>query len=352
MKPVPVPPTTPPHLVARLDATSASGMGHAIRVDAVLREISRPFRLSVIGRGEALGHFFPDARCLGPEAVQAGQPWEAGLAALRPDLLLIDVPRALEVRWDVLRASYAGSIALIDDWGGPLDADLIVNGTVLDAYHHYPALHAGGKVLAGPDHALLRPAFRHARWREPDGANLVVVVGGGERAAEWARWLASQAPWPDMPVTLVVGAAFPGLPELAESLASGQIALRVGIPGEALAGLLAQASLALTTGGMIVYECLALGTPLVFFPQLQDLLPEAEWFAARGVGLSLGYAGGFDAAAIRAAVTNLLANAAARQAMSRRQRTLLDGRGASRAAAAIEELLDQAGKGEGRWEGR
>lgn len=343
MKPAPA--AHLPHLVARLDATHESGMAHAIRVDAILREIARPFSLTVIGRGEPLAQFFPDATRLDPDAVQAGQPWESGLAALRPDLLLIDLPRALAVRWDGLRAAYHGKIALIDDWGGAVDADLIINGTVLDAYHHYPAARAGATILTGPRHALLRPAFQRCRWREPARENLVVVVGGGERAADWAGFLARQMPWPDMPATLVVGAAFPRLAELAALAASEKFTLRVGLSGDELARLLAQASLALTTGGMIVYECLALGTPLLFFPQLHDLLPEAEWFAARGVGRSLGYEGGFDAEWVRAEVAALLTDAAERQAMSKRQRALIDGLGASRAAAAIEDLLDLAEAG-------
>lgn len=342
---MPAPTAKLPHLVARLDATHESGMAHAIRVNAILREMARPHRLTVIGRGEPLQRFFPDAARLDPDAMEAGRPWESALAALRPDLLLIDLPRALAVRWAALRAAYSGKIALIDDWGGAVDADLIINGTVLDAYHHYPAAHPGATILAGPRYALLRPAFQRCRWREPAGENLVVVVGGGERAAEWACFLARQTPWPAVPVTMVVGATFPRGPELAALAASGNITLRAGIAGDELAGLLAQASLALTTGGMIVYECLALGTPLLFFPQLHDLLPEAEWFAARGVGRSLGHEGGFDAGAVRAGVAALLADAAARQAMSQRQRSLLDGLGARRAAASIEALLGLAEAG-------
>jgi len=342
---MPAPTSRVPHLVARLDATHESGMAHAIRVNAILREMARPHRLTVIGRGEPLQRFFPDAARLDPAAVRVGLPWESALEALRPDLLLIDLPRALAVRWEALRASYSGKIALIDDWGGAVDADLIINGTVLDAYHHYPAAHAGATILAGPRYALLRSAFQRYRWRQPARENLVVVVGGGERAAEWACFLARQAPWPAVPATMVVGAAFPRWPELAALAASGNITLRAGIAGDELAGLLAQASLALTTGGMIVYECLALGAPLLFFPQLHDLLPEAEWFAAQAVGRSLGYEGGFDAGVVRAEVAALLADTAARQTMSQRQRSLLDGLGARRAAASIESLLDRAEAG-------
>ena len=167
---MPAPTTNLPHLVARLDATHESGMAHAIRVNAILREMARPHRLTVIGRGEPLQRFFPDAARLDPDAVGAGRPWESAVAALRPDLLLIDLPRALEVRWAALRAAYAGKIALIDDWGGAVDADLIINGTVLDAYHHYPAARAGATILAGPRYALLRPAFRRCLWRSSAAA--------------------------------------------------------------------------------------------------------------------------------------------------------------------------------------
>jgi len=58
-------------------------------------------------------------------------------------------------------------VIALDDEGGELMADLVINGTVPDNYHFYPALRPGGKALTGPFYTLLHAAFGATPWRDP-----------------------------------------------------------------------------------------------------------------------------------------------------------------------------------------
>jgi spore coat polysaccharide biosynthesis predicted glycosyltransferase SpsG len=137
---------------------------------------------------------------------------------------------------------------------------------------------------------------------------------------------------------MVVGAAFPDRTALALACAQHGVALESDIAAERLAQLLSQSALALITGGMIVYEAVAAGVPAVVYPQMENLVAEANWFAARGAVVNLG-AGGMDARPLAGAVAALLTDRGERQAMSRRMNEIGDGQGMLRAARAIGTLL-------------
>lgn len=107
-----------------------------------------------------------------------------------------------------------------------------------------------------------------------------------------------------------------------------------------MAEIFAATSVALITGGMVVYEALASGIPAVVFPQEKNLIPETRWLASKGAVLSLGFDGGMDMNRVSEAVSRLLDDKHLSSDMSQRQRSLIDGRGMARAAKAISELLE------------
>ena len=325
-------------VLLRLDAGHAVGLGHAVRARALLEALGRPLDLVVAGRGEALAAQFPAAR-----HVPCGAGGDADLADLvareSPDLVLVDLPHLPESGWRALRGA-GRPVAAVDDEGGAVVADLVINGTVLDRYHHYPALPPGARLLCGADYTLLRPAFGQTAWEAGAARGVVAVAGGGA----WADLLAG--PTLDRagggPVRLVVGPACPGVEALAARAARHGVVLRQGLSPSALAGALARARVALVTGGMVLYEAMAVGVPAVVFPQMPNLPPEADWFAARGAVRTLGDEGGMDEARLAAEVTALLGDEAAARAQSRAARALVDGRGLARAALALGTLLTEA----------
>lgn len=325
-------------LLLRLDATHETGMGHAVRVRHLIDHLKTPLRLALAGRGETLRDLFPEATLrhqVTPEALA-----EAA-TAVRAKAWLNDTPVFHADEWRHM--DLPGII--LDDFGGDYPADLVINGTVLPQYHRYPMLATGGQVLCGGEYALLHPAFGELAWRAPAAPRVVMVIGGGERALAWARRLFSGeidfAAWGE--VSALFGRAFPAFPEIAARAAELGVTARQGLPSQELANVLAGASVALITGGMALYECMALGVPSVVFPQLRNLEAEAAWFAAHDCALDLGYDGGMDLSRVTTQVTALLTDHAMAARLSRNARGVIDGQGLGRAAAAIDTFLARLG---------
>jgi len=325
-------------VLVRVDADDRVGCAHAVRTSALLNMIRMPLQLTVVGAGAALAAFFPQAQI---EPAPASFPELSKLVSEQgQDAIFIDLPPEAGWPWASLRALQR-PIITIDDTGGDVVADLVLNGTVLDAYHNYPCMSEGARALVGVRYALIRPEFSRVRWRHPQERSVIIVVGSGKHAREWSFALASGAiEWSRWGKTsMVVGAAFSEFTALTKSCQGAGINLSRGLSARDLAALLARSSLALTTGGMIVYEALAVGVPTVVFPQIGNLVPEANWFAAMGCVRNLGFDGGMDMTKVTLEVDAVLHDHSLARMLSDRARSIVDGRGMERAAAAMADLL-------------
>ncbi|HMA50113.1 MAG TPA: hypothetical protein VKP60_10195 [Magnetospirillaceae bacterium] len=321
-------------ILVRLDAGEA-GLGHAVRTSGLLAQLDPRPEIVLAGQGDGLEAWFPEAKRLdstGPE------PLAALCRTERPDAILLDLPRYEPDLFVALRGTGIPVIC-IDDWGGCVEADLVINGTVIDAYHQYPRLPAGAEALTGGAYTLIRPAFGQTSWTDPDTARTVIVIGSGDRARDWAHLLIEDdhAGWG--PVTMIVGNAFRERAAFAESAARRGVELRGGLDAATLAFCLSQATVALITGGMVVYEAMAVGVPSVVFPQLDNLVIEAEFLSAAGCILDLGFEGGMSMPDVATSVDTLLSDRSLRRTMSRKQNALVDGKGMERAARAISQFL-------------
>ncbi len=329
------------HILVRVDANHEIGLAHAIRVSAILELLKLPHRLTVAGAGELITDFFPGQR-LFPVNIGSHNAFLSLIDRSRPDLILVDHPRPGHNFWHEI-SMCAGDIPVvsIDDEGGEVDADLVINGTVLDQYHHYPLLRPQASLLLGREYALIRLVFGATPWRNPRESSVVIVVGSGDRARDWALHLMSGnidvSSWGK--VRMIVGRTFPDMARLRHDCDGLGVSLESGISGAGMAEALSQASVALITGGMIVYEALTVGAPAIVFPQIENLVPEAQWFAKKGCIVDLGYAGGTNSGLVSHAVSRLLSSPSKRIAMSSIQRATIDGRGMLRASKAIDGLL-------------
>jgi spore coat polysaccharide biosynthesis predicted glycosyltransferase SpsG len=112
-------------------------------------------------------------------------------------------------------------------------------------------------------------------------------------------------------------------------------------PRRGLAPELAGADVAVVGGGVSLYEACAMGVPSVALPVVNGQVPTVRAFAKRGAAIGLervvfnGGAGIRDAAARAVALLN---SPHQREALARRSTRLIDGQGASRAAAAIAAI--------------
>jgi spore coat polysaccharide biosynthesis predicted glycosyltransferase SpsG len=331
-------------MMFRVAASPRIGFGHLVRAVHLARAAGVEPLVSIRGGGNVEG----TARRLG------ATPLAGGAASLiRPGLalLVIDDPsRTAATPW--LRAARRAGVrvASIHDAGiAPLPSDLAIDGSV--GARRVPALGLGAAACRlGPAYAVLSPDLTRvaAGRREAPGrpGTVVIGLGGGRHAAAGAviarqlrSELARRPPARRPRVLLSLGLRVDGALAPAR-LPSGVTVVAPSRFREALAA----ASVAIVAGGTTLYEACALGTPAVAVPVVPgQRAPIRRVVRSRLAVATSGPAGAVGSArwartAVDAAL-GLLADPRRRDAMSRRGRAAVDGRGAERVAAAIATLL-------------
>ena len=252
-----------------VDSGPTIGLGHLSRSLLLLDALAR--------KGVTCRLFTADpaaADSLGRDA----EPLPDPLARLpRTDLAVCDSYRLVEQDFAALRGRCRLLAALDDTAERPLPVDIIINHNLYAGQLDYAALSAG-KVLAGPDYALVNDkvmaaAHRH-RAQSPDNA-VAISFGGTDDGARAAEVATALLPLTDARLDVIVAASRePGraIRDLARAH-PGRVVLHHGADVPAL---LACARLYLGAAGMMSFEAFAIGLILVVVPIAENQRPGAE----------------------------------------------------------------------------
>ena len=321
----------------RVDAAPGMGGGHVVRCLALAEALralgARCLFLSAAGSAESV----PALAAAGHELI-ALDPDEDALARLAAhagsvDWLVVD-HYGLDRRFESAARRIATRVMAIDDLADrPHDCDLLLDptpGRRADAYGGL--LGADVLVLAGPDFALLRPAFAArrrdalARRRARNPARRLLVACGSSDPADLTSKALEAVAALDLAPTVVLGAAAPHLAAVRARAAD----LRV--EPDDMADLMAEADLAIGAGGSSALERCCLGLPSLIAVIADNQAETAAALAARGAALDLGPVGPLGAEDIGEATARLARDGDARRAMATAAAQLCDGLGARRAA--------------------
>jgi hypothetical protein len=254
------------------------------------------------------------------------------LAARRPDVLVIDDPSAAAARPWCSAARQAGiPVASIHDLGTAFcGADLSIDGSIA----RLPGTPKSGAWLRGLRYAVLDDRLIARQRSVGPGAPVLIALGGGPRRSVARRLaVALRDARPDVRVRVAGGFA----PRDAEKI-DGVTWLG---PQPGLARELAGCAVAVTGGGISLYEAVTLGTPVVAWPVVEAQKPTVTAFANRGLGRAV-LPGRRRISRAVAAVLDII-DSGCRPAASARKHGL-DGRGARRVAAAVERLARARGR--------
>ncbi len=238
-----------------------------------------------------------------------------------PDVLLLDDPsRVAALEWRRAAARLRISVVSVHDLGTAFcGADLAIDGSLV-----LPRA-VNERLLAGPRFAILDRSVRQSRGANRDPGTVLIALGGGPRVGV-AVQLASaiRAARPTVRIRVAGGFAATGVPAMPGVTFLG--------PLDGLAPELARCAVAVTGGGVSLYESIALDTPTVVWPVVGSQHPTARAFAGRQLADAVFPGPG----RLRRGVMAVLA---ALDAKPRRTSKVIDGLGAERAAAAIEALV-------------
>ncbi|MFO1341402.1 MAG: UDP-2,4-diacetamido-2,4,6-trideoxy-beta-L-altropyranose hydrolase [Burkholderiaceae bacterium] len=355
-------------VVFRVDANAQIGSGHLVRcatLAGALRARGAETRFLCRGlpdawqawlAGQALAwHELGPART--PSQPAAGDPphaawlatgWDqdardcaGALGDERADWLVVD-HYALDARWERSLRPHATRLLAIDDLADrdhEVDALLDLNLHEHAASRYAARVAASTRLLLGPRHALLRPAFAEARRGlrpRPDTVRRVLVFFGGFDARNTTGTVlgALDAMRQDglhgFAVDAVIGAAHPARDAL-QAFCAERPGWICHVQTERMAELMAAADLAVGAGGGATWERCALGLPTVAVAQADNQVEQLATAARAGV-LCAPQLRDDSAAAWRVPIEALWLDPLRRAHLADAAHALVDGQGAERVA--------------------
>lgn len=315
-------------ILFRAPAGAGRGFGHLTRCVALARALGvRPL---VALRGGRQAH--EAALALGADVIPSSSL--RVLAGMRPDVVIIDDPIAADaVRWTRAARKAGAVVVSVHDLGlGAAGADLAIDGSVTRTRK----ASGRGRVLTGTRFAVLDPDVKRQSASPAQPPRVLIALGGGPHARR-AQAIAETIVASDPRAQIRIAGGFVS----SAGVRSSARVRWIGSP-RGLARELARATVAVVGGGVSLYEAAAMGVPAVGVPVVKSQVPTVLAFGRRRAAVPVSYeAPATDAAA---KVVHLLHDAARRKALARRSRQLVDGRGATRAAAAVLKLAAGGGR--------
>jgi len=347
---------TTPHAVFRADASVAIGTGHVARSRTLARALlARAWRVTFVARdlpAASEATLITDGIAvvrLPPGSSMASEPEAIATSTGAAVALVVGDQYGLDADWYIgLRRRMPQAVLLsIDDLADrPLPVDLVVNQNLGVSDLSYAGLvQPSARLMTGPRYALLRPEFAalRARGRVRDGRvdRLLVFISGADgpdvtaKAADGLRGL-------DLPIDIVVGAAYPHLAGLRAAVAR-HAATTVHVDIDDMATLMDHADLAVGAPSSASWERCTLGLPAVLLTLADNQVETARFLAEAGAAAALGWHTSVSAAEIERTVRELCADPDRVKAMSVAASAVTDGRGTDRVVAEIEAIVFDAG---------
>lgn len=339
------------------DAGREAGMGHVYRSMAYARLLlgqvpGAEIQFFMRGFPEGLAKVREEGFPVHPLPVHPIQAdYEIAFGTYLPNLLIIDLPSSYpQLKTAGLMTAgrqFAGSIIMLDDVGPTGgEADVIVNG-ILWATRWLPERVGGAKVYQGVEYMPLREQFAVANQRprkvSPQVEEIIISTGGADGRGFATQLMgALQHLSFKCHVNVMVGPAYTNSAEVKDAAEhiSGRAQFSVVDSAPNMADYLMAADVALVTGGTVMFESAACGTPAVVVCSYEPQVPQAQWFHQQGTAVNLGYfAETVDQERVARAVEELASQPLRRQEMSIAGKKLVDGQGLYRFVEIIKSQL-------------
>lgn len=194
----------------------------------------------------------------------------------------------------------------------------------------------------------LRSEFQEIRERAKTIRNevreLLVTQGGSDTYGFTPRIIQSLERMTIRPhCTVILGPAFRHQVELEEAVKASTLDLSVVRNARNMAELMWNADLAITAGGLTMFELACVGTPSVVICGERFEVETAARLEEAGAVMNLGFGGEIDYKQVSKAVDALAANSEMRRQMSVWGKELVDGRGCERIVRLIRERVVEVG---------
>lgn len=345
----------PMHVVIRVDASPAIGLGHAMRclsLAEALCSAGHTVQLCSVALPEPLRQRFA---ALGIHETKIGAPaGSAEDARATAEVVrtsgaawLVADNYAFETEWQRTVRAAGTRVLLLDDearlpsW----NVDVILNQNLGADAAAYDRRAANARLLCGADYALLRTEFlahRAAKRAIPAQArNVLVTMGGSDTDNVTAQVLRAVLPVTDLDVRVLVGAANPHGEVLAQQIAqqaADPARVQLLVQASDVPAQMAWADVAISAGGSTLWELAFMQVPSLVVRTADNQQIGVEAYVRAGAAWSLGAAESLNIEVTRARFKTLAADPNARKSMMRAASRLVDGNGSARVVQVMEQV--------------
>lgn len=334
------------HLAIRVDGGTQIGYGHLMRTNALVEAIlARGHEVTVASTTpDEVQAIFPDGtETVGLASRGDPNPFVDWVDANSPDVVFTD---SYPVNTEYQRAirDRVPLAVFQDDARHAICADIFINGNLYGPDLDYEFLGDKPQTHLGTDYVLLRSDIRNQAdaeppWRDPP-ERAIVTMGGGD-ATNQTPTVINAFDGVDIRVDAIVGPGFSETQERAVRAAADAVSADVDVvrDPEDLPARMFAADLAVATASSTTYELLALSTPLVSVPVVDNQEPIATALRDRDAAIVLDRGAG--EAAFSRSIDRYLGNAALRRQRRERGRELVDDQGVDRVADAVCEVAGE-----------
>lgn len=231
---------------------------------------------------------------------------------------------------------------VIDDTGQKdIVPNLLINGSIVEKFHAYPR-HQQTRYCIGHPYSILGEQFEHIPARQiTQHAATVTVFFGGSDPRNLTEWVIDSLKDMNPPLTmrLILGPGYQELPSLAERISASRSPITITRNAPDIAQCFLQTDIAITAGGMTLYELGATGTPALCIPSIEHEHETAQAFERLGTVKNLGMWTPDHIRRVPEALEALQDDYPLRQKMSVAGQQTIDGLGRQRVADCIEDCL-------------
>lgn len=254
--------------------------------------------------------------------------------------VIFDLPAVRQEYLDALPNDTA-SIVLDDTGQKAVSPDLLINGSIVQAFHFY--LNAPfTDYLLGKCYAMLGRDFDALPTRRlhKDVTRVSIFFGGSDpenlttKVAQSLCHLSHS--WL---FQVIVGPGFADMPHLSPLLNEFPTSFVLWENVKNMAQCFFYSDIVITAGGITLYELAATGTPTIVIPSIRHEEQAAEAFQQHGTVINLGMWGREHPHRLSIALRELIQNYELRQQMSQAGQQLIDGKGRQRVIARIIQQL-------------
>lgn len=346
-------------ILFRADGNSMTGSGHIMRCLSIANEAKRrghhtlfvtagnEFEDIITSRGHEIAVMNTDYTDMPSELDR----FMAVINARHPQTVIIDSYYVTESYLKALKESgRVPALIYIDDVSAfPYPCDMLLNYNIYGPDAGYKALYSGSgvhepKFLLGTAYAPLREEFQNLLPRQvkKTAADILVSTGGADAEhmglSLLREVLSRKRELEHLRFHFIIG-SMNGDRDAIRSLASGMQSVVLHENVTDMSRLMQQMDLAVSAAGSTLYELCATQTPSVTYVLADNQIPGAEGFMRHGILKSAGDVRELGSLALAERLVSVAVAFAAdyekRISVSRKMRTVVDGRGAER---ILEEL--------------